>query len=267
MFQRRLLLLAVVAAATVGLFTIRLVSLTIVQGHENRLEAEQVLNTVRAIPTKRGPILDRHLRPLAEDRGSYNIAVRYPVIAGVWAYDRAESRARKQAGPAWHEWSFEQKIARIDQHLVRFDQQTEQLWQTLVEIGGIDRLVLEQRKNTIRRKLQRIASNYWMDRQRKRSLLLNEPVPLTDVVQPIRDQGEAQALLFDVSPEAATRVRGRIDAASQYPADSVWSQVEVNPPGHDATPRVLSPSCSIGAHCPHGYAGNSKTNTSARKET
>lgn len=238
MFHRRLMLLVALALVTSGVFAARLVTLTVVRGADNRQRAERVLTSIKPIPTRRGAILDRHLRVLAEDRGSYNIAVNYPVIAGVWAYDQAEKKARTDAGAKWRELELDQRIALIDANVAVFDAQAERLWQTLAEIGGIDHAELEERKNTIRRRLQQVASYVWLHRQRQRSDLLDEPVPLSEVAEPVGEQVDAHALLFDASPDVAARVRGRIESAGEgggggegegEGADLVWAQVEVQP--------------------------------------
>ena len=103
MFSRRLLLLAVGAVGVGLVLAVQLARLTVVQGAMWRQKAEAVLVQRRLIPTARGRVLDRRMRVLAEDRASYDVCVRYPVVTGQWAYKRGRAAAYREHREQWRQ--------------------------------------------------------------------------------------------------------------------------------------------------------------------
>ena len=75
---------------------LQITRLTIVQGDVWRERAEKVLSTHSLVRTARGPIYDRNGYVLAEDRPSYDVAVKYNVISGQWGKSEARRHAFNQ---------------------------------------------------------------------------------------------------------------------------------------------------------------------------
>ena len=87
MFQRRVLLLAVMVVVAFLLLVVRLGWMTLGEnGVDARLNAGKYLQRTTWLPTIRGTIFDRKGRVLAGDRASYDIAVDYRVLEGQWVY-------------------------------------------------------------------------------------------------------------------------------------------------------------------------------------
>lgn len=231
MFQRRLLLLllgAGVVAVGLGMHTARL---TMGQAHQQSLErVEDALVETTFIPTVRGRILDKWDRVLAIDEAGYDVAVSYQVISGDWTYQQARDAARREQGDRWAELSPEQRRAAVDEHEADYQAQAAHLWQTLAELGDIERAELEQRKAQIIQRVHRISSHLYAAWQRRREIELGEPVPLPEVIQPIGEQRQAHSLLRDVDGETRRVVQSFQAEASEDPALAIWQEVELRQP-------------------------------------
>ncbi len=227
MFHRRVALLGVTVVTVCVLLSIQLARLTIVQGSQWRDRAESTLVVNRLVPTSRGAIYDSELRPLAVELPSEELAVRYSVITGQWAYQRARRAARKAHGREWDELPFEERERHIAQEQKAFDEQTERLWSALCAYGDMGRDELNARKRTIVKRVQRIASSVWRrDLEARRKA--GHDVEWSDVSQPVGEQRAHHPLLEDLPTVTADEVRHRIAQAGDD-ADNVWSQVELTP--------------------------------------
>jgi len=236
MFHRRLVLLGGGAAAAIVVLIVQMARLTIVEGAQWRQKAEAVLVRQRLIPTARGRILDRRMRVLAVDRPSDDVCVAYPVITGDWAYRRARRAAYRAHKDTWMQIHEEDRDRLIRQYQQPFDDQVQQMWETLCGVGGIDRPELEERKATVIRRVKQIASVVWDRRLRRRLTREDEPVSLADVSQPIGEQVAAHALLTNVAPASLIRFRGLLATAAEQQEDSVWCQVSIEASKHRAYP-------------------------------
>ncbi|MCX5661240.1 MAG: hypothetical protein NTW19_16260, partial [Planctomycetota bacterium] len=123
MFQRRLLLLLAVVLGIAVILGLKMASLTIVQGADRRQQAEMALTEGYLIPTVRGQILDRKNRILAQDRPTYDVAVKYRVISGQWPYERARREAFRANRDRWPELDYTEREELIEKHQARFDAQ------------------------------------------------------------------------------------------------------------------------------------------------
>ena len=129
MFHRRLLLLA--AAGVVMALILGAQALRLGVGPEHsrrRAAAERALQETHPIPTVRGRILDRYDRPLAVDEPGYEVAVKYAVICGEWAYRRARAAARAQDRERWKELDSLDQQALTDVHLPSYQKQVQEMW-------------------------------------------------------------------------------------------------------------------------------------------
>lgn len=243
MFQRRLVLLMLVAVIIMAVAAAQLGNLTIAQGAERRKQAESALTQGYLIPTIRGGVRDRLQRFVAVDRPSDDIAVNYSVITGEWAYRKARREARSANRTRWSTISYEEReqlIARVEP---KYQDQIERLWQTLSAMGGTQRDELDARRTAIARRVQKIASHVWIEQMRRRAAAnMDELGRLPDEeaeepLEAVREQRTAHAILTDVDPQYVSQIRQWISAAQAAitsstasgatPVDEVWTQVKV----------------------------------------
>ncbi len=234
MFYRRLLLLASVAIMVTGVLAGQMARLTIVHGAERRQQAEAALQQTRLAATVRGRILDRYGRVVAEDLPGYDLAVSYDVITGEWAFNQATSEARRASGAQWAELSPHARERRVNEVLPRYEQQLELFWQTLTDLTGEDRAELDERRTAIVAWVTGMANHLYADWRRQREELLDEPVSLSDVAAPIREQRMAHVIITDIDTHALAHIRTFIAEAQEEPNLAVWKQARAEP----ATRRV-----------------------------
>lgn len=228
MFHRRLLLLMMLATFTTAVLAVQAARLTTGEQHRQRLaRVHDALRDTELIPTIRGRVLDRWGRVLATDERGQDVAVYYTVISGEWAYEQAAKAARRSVGKAWGELDSLAREALIAEFQPPFDQQAEMLWQTLADLGGVDRLEIEQRKNAITRRVQNVASHLWATWRRKRAAELGEEVKLAEVAQPIGEQRQSHPILINITPETALRIQSFIAEGQQDEALAVWRYVKL----------------------------------------
>ena len=101
----------------------RLGYLTVAEGARWQARAESALVDEQLIPTRRGRILDRHLRILADDRPSYDHSVRYGAIVGSWAFNRAMAVASDDSD--WRKLGPDERLERISRRQQPFHEQLE----------------------------------------------------------------------------------------------------------------------------------------------
>src|SRR5688500_14451638 len=135
MFHRRLILLVLVAFGVAGVMSAQMARLTLAKGSAMRVESEAALVEGTLIPTIRGRILDRKQRVVALDRPSNDVAVKYSVITGDWAYLAARKAVQKEEGPRWAELGYEEREKLIEKGRGLFDEQIDDLWLALCQIG------------------------------------------------------------------------------------------------------------------------------------
>lgn len=237
MFHRRLLLLVVVAVIVVTGLALQTARLTMGEQHRQaRAAVYSALEQTRFIPTVRGRILDRYGRVLAEDESAYDVAVSYSVLVGDWTYHAGLRAARQANHSDWGEMGPSEREAQAQAFQTQFEEQVDMLWQTLGGVSGVDRVELEERKDEIRRRVQREASYLWARWHEQKRAELGEDVPFSEAIQPIRAQRQAHPVLFDVSPHVRGVIESFIAEAEQDPALEVWGQVEVLRPNHRRYP-------------------------------
>lgn len=233
MFQRRLTLLTFTAFGVVAVLALQLTRLTVVEGAQYRERAEAALTDSKLIPTARGRILDRHGRVLATMRPSYDVAVNYDVITGQWAYRQARWAAYRADKAAWRQMSPAERERVVEQFLPPFREQVDQLWSVLCEVGRIEPVELELRRNEVVQRVQLVATHVWMRQLRDRDDQADEEITFADVTQPIREQVQAHALVNDVADDELLPLRRLLSMASdkalvkERPELAVWQQVEI----------------------------------------
>jgi len=208
MFHRRLLLIG----GLLGLGMIapiwRLGSWTLAKGPELRAEAEEYLVNWQWLPTRRGRILDRQGRVLAQDRPSFDVAVDYRVITGQWAVEQAKRRAKKLNREEWPKLSKAQRRDLIEQYLPDLEARLENMWTELCRLGGISRDELDQRINAVKKQVQAAAAAY---RKNQLARLENKAIAAgveDDIApsqynEPIAEETSPHVLLHDVDDETA----------------------------------------------------------------
>ncbi len=216
MYHRRLLLLlALVMVGMLGLGA-QMARLTVAQGAEHRAEAESRLVTERWTPTVRGRILDRKGRVLAVDRPSFDVEFDYNVITGLWAYEQAAQRARREHRHEWKELSREEREALIEPLTPGYEAALEQMWSAVSEASGIEREEIERRKHEVVETVQRMRASIWQRRLQRESELIKDretTLELADVARPIAEERQPHTLLRGVDDRAAFALRAMGDAA------------------------------------------------------
>lgn len=148
-FHRRLVLLAGLSVACMGVMAWRLGSLTLAKGGALRLEAESALMRRQWIPAARGRILDRKGRVLAVDRPSFDLAVRYDVITGQWSHARALRWAKRLSGHRWFDLSADERRERVAALEPVFGAHLDRAWDELARRAKISRSELDQRRDDV----------------------------------------------------------------------------------------------------------------------
>ncbi len=255
MFRRRLLLLALLAVCILGMLGAQVAHLTLGQGQNLRRQAESALSERRLIPTVRGRILDGRGRVLAEDRGSFDVRVLYPVISGEWAYRQARWAAYQANRDRWHRLDRVEQEQLIARFQPAFQAQVEHLWQTLAQLGHVSPQEIQDRKSAIVARVEMVAADVWarqvqaahrhqaQDRQRYQwlglSLADDDATPQRPDFRPISEQQAPHSILRDVKESTRVAVQRLIWQAGQAdaPADlAVWKAVSVDPSWHRVYP-------------------------------
>ncbi len=258
MFERRLLLLMVLALLLAGVVLARTASLATGESHQKlKEEAEKVLYRVVYIPTIRGAILDRRGRVLAEDRPGYDVAVSYDLLTGAWAFNQAYAKARRQRSSDWVELSSDEREQLVANFRPPFDRQEQELFRTLSELGtdlrGIPAEELEKRRNAIIAQVQGLSADATLRRQQRQLAQLDEPISWAEANVVVSEEKQSHSLLRDVNDQVRAFVEGCIadaeraesaylshpkdeQAAEQAEASCVWLEVSVTRPKHRRYP-------------------------------
>jgi penicillin-binding protein 2 len=239
MFHRRLVLVLVVMLCATAALAGQLVRLTILHGNEHLQAAEKRLTWEQYIPTVRGDILDRKGRVIAADQACLDLAVDYEVISGYWAYRKARAAAYRLNRGQWHELSVYEREARIDKHILAFEQRVEAMWQAICDQTGLTRERLEERKQQIMRKVHSVQAAVWSRQAREQARRRNEAVSLSEVAIPIEEQtipytlchavDDSVALYFRKHAERFPGLRVIESKRRVYPLDHVVVHVELDP--------------------------------------
>ncbi len=238
-FHRRLLLLGVLAAAAMSLLLLRVAALTTLHADAYRDEARQALVRSELIPTTRGRIFDRFGRVLAENQPCFDVAVRYDVLAGSWAYEQAFRDARREYGPQWIELGYTARQRHIQEYLPAYERQVDELFETLSRLGDVPREELARRRDDVVARVSQTADRLWEIWRRQRLDQVDEPVALRDVSQPIAEHQAHHAILFALDAEARVTVEKLIAQAAgneqrrdesnrpMFNELAIWSQVRI----------------------------------------
>ena len=238
MFHRRLLMLfsglGIVAVALIA----QMVRLTVVEGADRLRIAEARLDRRDYLPTFRGRILDRNNVELAVDRPSFDVAVDYEVISGVWAMQQAGRAARQRHRGRWAEMSPEARGDAIVAELPAFDAEVERLWRAIESLGGITELARIERTDRIRREVENTALRTWTRQQAAEEMKHNQSSSWLNIsadfeAQPIREQRQPHVILSGVSDEVAfefRRLAGTLPGlhvTDSWQREYPWRSVEV----------------------------------------
>ena len=207
MFHRRLVLLLGVCVAISIILMAQMFRLSVVEGSERLAAAEDKLDHRTFLRTVRGRILDRQGRVLALDRASYDLAVRYDVITGAWAWDHAYSEVRRSLGrTGWDRLSREERNDMARQRLPDWEKRRSQLWDEICRLGRITPDELLRRRDAIKATVQSRAVTIW-ERQQKHEEEMYGITADEFKPQPIREQRDAHVVLPRISDEVAFAFR------------------------------------------------------------
>jgi penicillin-binding protein 2 len=216
MFHRRLSLLLLVFGALMAGLWVQLFRLTVVQGASLRTQAERRLVEREPLPTVRGNILDRKGRILVTDKPVFEVRVDYRVITGQWAYDQALSVARqdfRSTGQSWAELPFDAREKLIAQYRPTYDERLERLWQTLAQVGEVDRLDIERRKTDIIARVQGLRAHVWGQWRDDRQERLGRPVGLEEVAETLSEELAAHTIVPALEEDKAHELLARMQAS------------------------------------------------------
>lgn len=157
MFHRRLLLLGALVALAVTALAVQLGVLTVARGDELRAAAEARLRGVQWLPTIRGRILDRNGRVLAQDRPSFDLAVAYPVISGLWAEERAGRAARRLHRSTWRDLDGDERSLLVERYAAVYHAHLDSAWQTLADATGVGREALDASRLAVLNRVETLA--------------------------------------------------------------------------------------------------------------
>ncbi|MEM6334307.1 MAG: penicillin-binding transpeptidase domain-containing protein [Planctomycetota bacterium] len=247
MFQRRLTLLAAAMAAGLVVLGLATAQLTLGAAHRERLDrAADVLVSQRLIPTKRGRVLDRHGRVLAEDVPGWAVAVDYDVISGEWPYRRALIEAQRTDRQRWLSADRFERELWVGELQERYDLQVENLWTTLSEVGGVEREALDARLAEVVERVSGIATTHADRRRRRLAELSEEPVAWSDAVEPVMEERWSHEVLDDLDESSRAVLQafiaeaqratmeaeaaGESDESSEASPLAVWEAVELSRP-------------------------------------
>lgn len=241
MFHRRLMALTVIFGITVAALGARLWELTVVDGARHLDVAESRLDREKLLPTWRGTIRDRKGRVIAQDVPSYDLAVRFTLLDGSWARERALVSARTDVGRSvWGRLSESERIAAIAARQPAWEAKADALLQQAADLAGVPREELDRRVAEIITRVNRKVEAVHARQIAVRSERYGPESIENFKPEPIREQLEAHLIATGVPDEiafAARRVADAnpktievIDAATRrYP----WSVVEVELPRED----------------------------------
>jgi penicillin-binding protein 2 len=245
MFQRRLMMLAVAMGVVLVVLALASARLTLGTTHRERLaRADDALERERLIPTRRGRVLDRHGRVLAEDTPGWAVSVDYAVISGDWPYAMALREAQDRDRRRWAELDRFEREAAVGELQGKYDMQVDQLWQTLAEVGGVDRAVLDERLASVVERVTEIATSH-ADRRRARLAELSEaPVSWSDAVQPVMEETWSHEVIEGLDEEQRAVVQAFLAEAERHAIESaagesvagaasplaVWGEVSLTRP-------------------------------------
>jgi len=235
MFHRRLVLLGIAMAGGMLFLVGQLSHLTLAQADQHRARVASALSQRKLIPTIRGAIMDTNGRVLARSQAGYDVAVRYPVISGSWAYQRARSAAYRKNRHVWVELGEIGREALIAEYEPAYEQQVEQLWRMLCRLGQIDRLELNERIDSIKRRVQSIASEVWLRRLERQAAEADEPIGFTDVDEPIGEHQAAHAVIRNIDQQGLLAIQHLLETHRED-KESVWRRVTLLPSKHREYP-------------------------------
>ena len=199
MFHRRLLLLAVAMVAVLFALGTATTMLATGQSHADaKALAESKLSRQHIIQTKRGAILDRNGRVLAEDEPGWELAIHFDLLTGKWGYKQAIADASKDK-LAWSEMSQAEREKRVGELQLEYEQQVDELFRTLAERSGTPLAELQERRSDVVQRVDRMQSYLWELWRKQEEKERGEPVSLSEVAQPIKAQTEHHVMLGDMS--------------------------------------------------------------------
>ena len=206
LFHRRLAVLAAIVTFGLAGLTIQLWRLSIRQGAPRRARAESRLERTEYLPTWRSRIVDRHGRILAGDEPTFDLAVQWDLITGDRASSMARNDARSSAGAKrWGAMSPEARSQLITSFVPAREAELESFWSMIAEEGGIARLDLDRRLDSIRRSVQQTAAVVWARQEEAHHRQFGVDAKFSP--QPIREHRDTHVVLSRLGEGAAMRLR------------------------------------------------------------
>ncbi len=206
LFHRRLAVLASIVIFGFAGLTLQLWRLAISQGPNRKARAESRLERTEYLPTWRSRIVDRQGRILAGDEPTFDLAVQWDLITGDRASSMARDDARSSVGAErWGAMSPEARSQLMTSFVPARELELESFWSMIAEEGGIERLDLDRRLDSIRKSVQQTAAVVWARQEEAYHRQFGIDAEFSP--QPIREHRDAHVVLARLGEGAAMRLR------------------------------------------------------------
>jgi cell division protein FtsI/penicillin-binding protein 2 len=207
MFHRRLLLLASLVACIMALLGAQLMRLSVVEASDRRAAAEARLDIRTYLPTRRGEIRDRRNRTLAQDRASDDLALRYSVITGSWATERAWTQAKRET-PGWAALGPEERMRIVERLRPLHEDRIARVLAVLRSATGLSAAELQRRFDLIKQDVHQMAAHVWEEQRLAEQIRFGgDEAAQAFSPRPIREQLQAHVILPRVPAEVAFELR------------------------------------------------------------
>ena len=227
--RKRLIFLGALALLAITGLSARLWQLTVVDGAEFLVEAEQRLDQTSWLPSIRGKIVDRLGRVMAEDVAAYDVAIHYSVIDGSWVRSRALRTARKAYGRSlWGRLSREARDSTVELCLVAEEQAKNEMLDQVAMLCDISRAQIDEKIEIIRTQVQKRADVTWAKQREALAAKLGHDPGDSFHPEPIREQKTSHVIARQVSETAAFALR-KLSDQSPYSVEVIDAMRRVHP--------------------------------------
>jgi len=227
--RKRLIFLGALALLAITGLSVRLWQLTVVDGAEFLVEAEQRLDQTSWLPSIRGKIVDRLGRVMAEDVAAYDVAIHYSVIDGSWVRARALRAARKAYGRSlWGRLSREARDSTVELCLVAEEQDKNDMLDKVAMLCDISRAQIDEKIEIIRAQVQKRAEVTWAKQREALATKLGHDPGDSFHPEPIREQKTSHVIARQVSETAAFALR-KLSDQSPYSVEVIDAMRRVHP--------------------------------------
>lgn len=233
-FDRRVGALAVLALGVLGILSLQITRLSVVEHGVHRANVERYLVTKRLLPAPRGRIVDRRGEVLAADRASWDVLIAYDAIAGRWASDRARRELVAELGRSrWLELSAGERASALLERQRKFDGVLDSVYARIMEAGRFDQAELDRRLDAVLSRAARESTSRRQALAERETRLFGDDARLADIDRErVASQRGSHVILPDVPDEVAfyfqrlaEELPGTIEVEPSTRRTRPWDQV------------------------------------------